>query len=353
MIHSLQLLRFIAALMVVFVHTRSKLRFLDGPDMLWPWLFGGAGVDIFFVISGFIMLYTYNARPISPLHFFGKRFFRLWPLYALATLFAGFMAYNFPIYYSGWANIPHILKSMFFIPDLRPKGGGIAPIIAPGWTLNLEMAFYFLFAIGLFFKRHALVSGLLLVGFFTLNSALKEHGILFAAYATDGGVILEFLLGYLLYYSYVKKWRIPVWLALVLIVGGFASMTFYLDFGPNSRLFTLGIPAFFICFGVLQLEPWFKHLRPLVLKLIDFLGRITFALYILHNFVVQSLFRYFQHLDRTYDQWFDHAYVYMAVVFVGAIALASLSYLVLEKPMTRYFYGVLARIFKDGRPQKT
>ncbi|HHL42318.1 MAG TPA: acyltransferase, partial [Hellea balneolensis] len=321
MIHSLQFLRFIAALMVVFVHTRSKLKFLDGPELLWPNLLGRAGVDIFFVISGFIMLYTYNARPISPIHFFGKRFFRLWPLYALATLFAGFMAYKFPIYYSGWAHIPHILKSMFFIPDLRPKGGGIAPIIAPGWTLNLEMAFYFLFAIGLFFKRHALVSGGLLVGFFGLNYLLKEQGVVFAAYATDGGVILEFLLGYLLYQSYIRKWRIPTWLAFIFIIGGFAAMPSVYSLGPQSRLLTLGIPAFFICLGFLQLDPWFARLKPLTLKAIDFMGRITFALYILHNFVVQSLFRYFQHLDRTYDAWFDHAYVYMAVVFVLAIAL--------------------------------
>ena len=143
MIANLQVLRGLAALAVVFYHTAFTFNGGLHTDF--------QAVSVFFVISGFIM--TYITRPDSE-RFLQQRLVRIVPLYWLCTL--GVLGTLLLSKSSGeaWADagIGNSLKSFLFIPYLDAHGE-LQPILPVGWTLNLEMFFYVLFAIALMISR--------------------------------------------------------------------------------------------------------------------------------------------------------------------------------------------------------
>ncbi|KAK0341504.1 hypothetical protein LTR94_026084, partial [Friedmanniomyces endolithicus] len=110
---------------------------------------GARGVDLFFVISGFIM-WTIGARSQSVSAFLLARVKRIVPLYWLATAFMIFAALLglFPTLREQ-LTLPHIAASLFFWPHYAPGSGQIWPVLVPGWTLNYEMFFYAVFALAI------------------------------------------------------------------------------------------------------------------------------------------------------------------------------------------------------------
>lgn len=128
---SIQALRGLAALFVVFQH----IRFLN---------FGAFGVDIFFCISGFMIMFTTEK---STKYFFRKRLIRILPLYYLMTLVTYLSLLLFPsMFQQTRHNLSYLVKSLLFIPfDIG--GGIIQPLVRIGWTINCEMLFYLLFFI--------------------------------------------------------------------------------------------------------------------------------------------------------------------------------------------------------------
>ena len=128
---SIQALRGLAALFVVFQH----VRFLN---------FGAFGVDIFFCISGFMIMFTTEK---STKYFFRKRLVRILPLYYLMTLGTYLSLLLFPsMFQQTRHDFSYLVKSLLFIPfDIG--SGAIQPLVRIGWTINCEMLFYLLFFI--------------------------------------------------------------------------------------------------------------------------------------------------------------------------------------------------------------
>lgn len=126
---SIQALRGLAALFVVFQH----VRFLN---------FGAFGVDIFFCISGFMIMFTTEK---STKYFFRKRLVRILPLYYLMTLGTYLSLLLFPsMFQQTRHDFSYLVKSLLFIPfDIG--SGAIQPLVRIGWTINCEMLFYLLF----------------------------------------------------------------------------------------------------------------------------------------------------------------------------------------------------------------
>ncbi|WP_443747233.1 acyltransferase family protein [Asticcacaulis solisilvae] len=153
----LQGLRGIAALLVVIDH--SILRFCDhAPAYKWLVPFAGDmgafGVQVFFAISGYIMVATTwerFAQPRSPGKFAEARIKRIVPTYYIATL----IALPVLIFLAGQSFTPaNFVRTFLFLPDPSSKGGdSMNPILQVGWSLNCEMFFYVIFTIGLFFRR--------------------------------------------------------------------------------------------------------------------------------------------------------------------------------------------------------
>jgi exopolysaccharide production protein ExoZ len=140
-LRSIQALRGMAALAVVAYHA---LQWSDGGFDV-----GRAGVDVFFVISGFVMWHMTAGRDVAPAVFLWRRWTRVAPLYALVTLVVLAIALRWPAFLPevrpGWA---HLALSLAFIPHLDPRGLPF-PTLPPGWTLDYEAAFYLIFAAAL------------------------------------------------------------------------------------------------------------------------------------------------------------------------------------------------------------
>jgi exopolysaccharide production protein ExoZ len=140
----IQAMRGVAALIVVLYHAS---RFISPYYTGLGWmLFGGGsamGVEMFFVLSGFIMVYTTTrGPPVSTGKFLLRRFLRVWPLYMLGTGLAVLMQGYHSI------NLNNLIQSLTFIPvDDQP------PLLGVGWTLNFEIYFYFVFGLCMLLDR--------------------------------------------------------------------------------------------------------------------------------------------------------------------------------------------------------
>lgn len=152
-----QLLRGVAALLVVLAHGRYAL--LGSPayplaDQLLGQ--GGMGVDLFFIISGFIMCYSTagdGGGPAAMARFLIKRVTRVWPVYAVATLLSVFVLYGGAGHFHSAANRWTFWHTLAMLPA-DPRAAPYFSLTLPvAWTLEFEMYFYLLFAASLLFRR--------------------------------------------------------------------------------------------------------------------------------------------------------------------------------------------------------
>ncbi|WP_424628026.1 acyltransferase family protein [Bradyrhizobium sp. SYSU BS000235] len=281
---SIQYLRAAAALMVVFFHAEGMAA--EYFDVAWP-SFGAVGVDIFFIISGFIMWVTTASERTTPSSFILNRIVRIVPLYWLVTL----------LLYGGWrifrdpALLPpvsNLLQSLFFIPFIPERAGIIQPLLITGWTLNYEMFFYVVFACGFLIARRY---RLLLIG--TVLGALVASRYLVAPSSPvtmtyTSPLLIEFIVGCLLGMMYERKaLPRPQMAVLLLVVGGLlllgSGMLPASSIG-GGRFVRWGLPAFLVVVGALSLEPLLKAWRvPMQL------GDASYSIYLTHSVVLSTL----------------------------------------------------------------
>lgn len=181
--------------MVVVVHLNDRLKNTGVLSIIE----GRGGVDIFFVISGFVMVYTTQYADTSALKFVINRVSRIVPIYWALTL-AVFLIVNVApsLLQATSPALDQFIKSLFFIP-FKKSNGLVQPDLFVGWTLNYEMFFYVLFSFGLLLPQYK-------SGLFAIFSALlalvicgilfKPEGIVLAFYTQP--LMLEFALGMLI-----------------------------------------------------------------------------------------------------------------------------------------------------------
>ena len=146
-IATIQVLRGVAALAVILFHARQELAWRHIAVPLPELTVGAAGVDLFFVVSGFVMVHASRAlfgsrASVTP--FLLRRLARIVPLYWFFTvvrLLYIVAANRHSSLLDDWPS--HLLYSLSFVPP----GDGRFPIVVQGWTLSYEMAFYFAFAL--------------------------------------------------------------------------------------------------------------------------------------------------------------------------------------------------------------
>ncbi len=142
---SLQIGRGVAALLVVLVHLDAFVPLSLGAAFADRWFVAGfAGVDFFFVLSGFIIWHRHAAdigQPERLADYAWRRLVRIYPVYWIVTLVLLTVYFFVPRFGLGDETSPHIIiTSLLLIPTYR------SPIIFSGWTLIHEMWFYLLFA---------------------------------------------------------------------------------------------------------------------------------------------------------------------------------------------------------------
>jgi exopolysaccharide production protein ExoZ len=143
------------------------------------WILGSTGLYIFFVISGFIMVrisWDNFGQRASAREFIRRRIIRIVPLYWLATM-AALAFHRISMTHGAHASWSDLVQSLLFVPYRGPDGGW-APILPQGWTLNYEMMFYGVFAVGIVFPRHiALATVGMMLGMLTVISSFLTNGI--------------------------------------------------------------------------------------------------------------------------------------------------------------------------------
>jgi exopolysaccharide production protein ExoZ len=146
---SIQYLRASAALMVVFHHARDQFADFPAPFHTSP---GKAGVDLFFVISGFVMVFVTSIRERSPRQFLESRATRIVPIYWFYTLVCFALLCIAPrLFTANEASARHLIFSLLFVPHASfATVGLLSPLVKLGWTLNYEVFFYIVLTAAMF-----------------------------------------------------------------------------------------------------------------------------------------------------------------------------------------------------------
>lgn len=150
---NVQMLRALAAINVVIFHSLFSANKYNMPVTLFAFLkdWGASGVDLFFVISGFIMFYIQYHKNRTCLSFFKDRLLRIAPLYWLLTCFLGLLLLISPFLFREMTfSFKWLLSSILFSSNTLM---GSLPLLYVGWTLEYEMLFYLLFSISLLMKK--------------------------------------------------------------------------------------------------------------------------------------------------------------------------------------------------------
>lgn len=343
-ISSLQALRGLAALAVVFHHVLravtiyapATLNLPPSPILANPILIdlGAIGVDLFFVLSGFLMIYIslpYQHGKKSTGDFLTNRLIRVWPLYALVTVFLYCLTYyNTRSGGSAFDLSSTRLLSMFFIPSFN-ESGALQPILGVGWTLNYEVFFYLVFAAAILIqKRHLLgVSTVLVAGSYAIG-ALLPHGAVLRAFLFNS-VILEFLLGAAIASAYMKGMIAAryayAWLAAGLVVLALCAPVPAED---GFRLLTRGVPAALLFTFVLLSDSKIRWHRAIIM-----LGDASYSIYLAHVPVLYVVApRVMGKVARLgYPSAAAEAGAIAAIM--GCVTIGLLCHFALEKPLTR------------------
>jgi len=268
-LHALQYLRAIAALAVVYSHAviqvESYEKFLIDA--------GSFGVDIFFVISGFIMVYI--AKPTNTFgNFMINRIRRVVPLYWFFLILPDvFKATQF--------DLKALLLSLAFIPHWSMVTPTEAwPIVAPGWSLNFEMYFYFVFALSLFLPEKVRIGFItLIISAVFITASLLDDGTSAFANFFSLTLVFEFVFGMFLALAWKRGFRLSSNVSWLLI--GVATIALFLHL-PVPRIFEYGVPSLLIVMGCLFLK--IKEVKWGVL-----LGDASYALYLSHIFTLGVL----------------------------------------------------------------
>ncbi|MGG7605362.1 acyltransferase family protein [Massilia sp. BKSP1R2A-1] len=217
----IQALRGIAVILVVLTHARYT--FSDTPT--WPLAEqllrpGAMGVDLFFVISGFIMVYTTrHARgtPAESLDFLVRRFARIWPLYVVVVC-AWLTATNRGFaWLTDWPQIRNLLLTISFQPVNLEHPPFFDVTLPLGWTLNFEMYFYLVFGLCMLLGRARLlfVAGWIVLTVvalpmfkrgLTLDVLTNFRFSLAYLNLMTSPIILEFLAGVAIGWLYLQDW---------------------------------------------------------------------------------------------------------------------------------------------------
>ena len=318
---SVQALRAIAALMVLLFH--SKLVFGDRETreslVRIPGFtdFGDLGVNLFFVISGFIIA-TIVSRPEFRLReYFWRRILRIYPLLWI-VMFVGICHYFLRNWFA-WDLNEAGMKGMLLSAVAFPQAA--SPFWQPGWTLEHEVLFYFIAAgVAPFFGLVGLTIFLLVLG--TL-------GILFAFgwdYHITSNAQIYFAGGVIAYLSRNAplRWSVPVFVIFL----GVYYLGLYGVIAINNAtfghyIFSVGTAALIV--AVLSLER--RGMPPP--KAVVGLGDASYSLYLWHWMLIPivGVFR---------DNFGGGAEVWRWIFVVTAIAVALLSYQIIEKPIIAF-----------------
>ena len=342
---SIQILRGVAAWLVVYHHYMQFFYGFNSNSKLGQFFsdWGDFGIDIFFVISGFIMFYSLAGSGYGAKEFLVKRILRITPVYWFYTFLIVFLSwvYSKEFEYTAW-NLNTLVSSLVFIPTENPSGRlGYYPILTVGWTLNLEMFFYAWLSLCIFaFGRFRfLVCAITLIAF---PLVWDEHW-LYASILTDK-YLYEFVFGLALGYAYQGLQRAKPYLSYTLGISLFlfAALLFQMnltDLPGGQFSLNRSLLACLLVLSALSFETVLFKIKNNLFQSLRYLGDISYSTYLVHTLVIVVFSHYFVNSGGALVESFKLLLVSMTIV-----SLSHLSYQYIEtgpylKILKRKFIG--------------
>lgn len=326
--------RAIAAILIVMFHYAKHLPPFD--RYINFFLQANIAVGYFFVLSGFVMMWTYRYKKVDLKPFYIKRIARITPVYYLALIF-GILVLWHQQYLGGSlvsSHLKEIVYNTLFIQSYFP--GYALSVNTPAWSLSVEMLFYLTFPLFLLFAQKQQRAFIWFVIIFFIASQIGHHYLLseYLPNATDNnahelvfyhplGHLNQFLIGMLgvYIYDYLNKLNFRLAPGMMLI-----AIILLIHFPRNLSIHN-GIlaPLFLLMIvGVALREPLFLKLKPMV-----FLGEISYGIYILQA----PLYYFVSYVNNV--QWKlperSMFFLYLGILIV----LSTLSYYFVEKPLRK------------------
>ncbi|MGL4290531.1 MAG: acyltransferase family protein [Phreatobacter sp.] len=322
-LQSIQYLRAVAAMMVVAFHVVGA-----------AWTVGSAGVDVFFVISGFVISLVANSTTVTPLGFAYDRAARILPLYWLCTLVLAAAAATAPGLFPRLPlSADWLAMSLAMLPAFKPGTQDVFPVLYQGWTLNYEVFFYavVLAAILLPFRQRHLVIAAILVAFLAAADWVPASQAWGRIY-TDP-LLVEFLAGYLFGHVRLQGFRIGRLAGFALVAAGLVGfgLAAMSGEGPEGwhRILVWGLPAFSLVAGSVALED--SGAWPSVPGA-GLIGEASYAIYLTHGLAISLLVLVWRRLGLMTVEGLDApalAVVTFCLCIVGGIAFHKL----VERPL--------------------
>jgi peptidoglycan/LPS O-acetylase OafA/YrhL len=328
---SIQVLRALAALGVVAFHTAGNVEAYGWITHLFPKIsrYGAIGVDVFFIISGFVIALVTYGKPAgiqSARAFIKARVIRIVPLYWLLTILFACLLLLMPMAFAhARFDFFHLLTSLLFFPSLNWEGV-VAPVLNVGWTLNYEAWFYVVFGIAVCVTNRPLISVAIFLSLTSLLRLIGDPSILFQFYTNP--IVLEFVMGCFIGNCYARGKQVTANAALIVLCVTMVSRLLYAPImTDDNRFIVFGLPAFAIVVVMLALEnkvKWGKWMGEL--------GAASYSLYLTHVFSIPILLKLIRKLD---DQHRLSGDIICLLVVLGCVFIGFLCYRLLELPMTK------------------
>lgn len=341
----LQVLRGVASLIVVFYHATVNYREKINESFLFGYFsFGNRGVDLFFVISGFIITYTsYNSlgQPSKLWTFIKRRFVRIFPVYWIVITGFLLLQITLPSFYNSHYDLnASNLTSTYLLFFEHNMINGVS------WTLTFELFFYLLFAFAFLFPSKkwifffSIFYSLMLIAFlifgYQFPIANQWTALIFSP------LNLEFFFGVLSVFFINKintntgKWVLVVGLLFFLTSAVFTNMGIKLLNNDYNKVILFGIPSAMILSGLVKLElnREFKPYRFLVQ-----LGEASYSLYLLHLPILAAGLVIFQKLSIENN-------ILLHILLLGWIFVICIISLLFFKKIEKPLIGKLNRLLK-------
>lgn len=338
--------RGIAALLVVLHHaTLDAPAFYNDKPFANFFYFGMAGVDFFFVLSGFIIYYIHSEDPntyANVKRYLLKRLIRVYPpfLFVSSILLMAYLFVPFATERSDFFDIEYLLKSFLLLPLDVP------PLLTVSWTLVHEMFFYILFITIILNKKIGMTIFLVWAGVIVLLNVFVQK-IMFPYSFILNLHNLEFLFGILVAYIFKEnknslKNNTLVYLTfsalLLFVLNGINQNYHMVEFSSSSVIFIYGLSSAMIIYGLVHLKNYYYKTR--WTNLLSLLGAASYSIYLLHVPLLSVLHRIVSKLSL---EEFIHPNLIFIFLVVLAVIGGVIMHLIVEKPVTLYLRNRLIK----------
>lgn len=328
-LQSIQIMRGIASLLVLLEHISIKGG-QYGNGALNGFSVGGAGVDLFFIISGYIMCVSTYDQPLNFAQFIVRRIKRIMPLYWLVTTVALIVFLYKPTLINSSGGETGIFVSYTLFPN------GKKFLNANGWTLSYEFFFYFIF--GCFIHKgtyKAIKASSLILMLLTIIGLCYHFNEPLLFFSTDS-LLMEFVFGMGCFYLFNKK---SIGLnhkyGIGLFITGVLLFALQISIGATNyqkwQGLLWGITILLIFIGLLSLEGLMRRSSFLIKTLLLEIGNSSYSLYLIHPFTLSGTAICLKHFGMA-----SNPYLFSIILLTISVVTGHLVYLYVERPLIAF-----------------